>query len=218
MGCSHLPVPDAVAVVVLQAQGRVLPETTQGFLSSNHTIFLEAQGLLLKISWVTLETKWTKSVLGEMIEDAMTAAWSLLLWEKMKVILLLFFSILTGTGNRNIANLKISLGSHTTTSCEWIRTRKWRIFEISLYNKWMNVYRRDFWTWNHKNKLPGSRYYGATKHLRCTNQPASVQEKKTSYYINIIHSFWRESEVSLDILCWKNMNMDGHELKSKVYY
>ena len=50
MGCSHPPVPDAVAVVVLQAQGRVLPETTQGFLSSNHTIFLEAQGLLLKIS------------------------------------------------------------------------------------------------------------------------------------------------------------------------
>lgn len=42
----------------------------------------------------------------------------------------------------------------------------------------MYVYRRDFWTWNHKNKLPGSRYYGATKHLRCTNQPASVQEKK----------------------------------------
>lgn len=47
VGCSHLRVPDAVAVVVLQAQGGVLPETAQGFLSSNHTI-LEAQGFLPK--------------------------------------------------------------------------------------------------------------------------------------------------------------------------
>lgn len=35
VGCSHLPVPDAVAAVVLQAEEGILPETTEGFLSRN---------------------------------------------------------------------------------------------------------------------------------------------------------------------------------------
>lgn len=49
-----------------------------------------------------------------------------------------------------------------------------------------------------------------------TNQPPFKRKNKLLYQYHPF--FWRESEVSLDILCWKNMNMDGHELKSKVYY